>query len=278
MCGETRQNCPKFKMKEYFLGLSGRTDRMKLWRLSLSSLIVALGVLAFSNRFAIGRSTSSGSSPNTSTPDLSGFWQLKFDSENVPRASLAPVAAGVDQDSQARRDMYAIRWCNHLGMPLIMGVPSPLDIRQGRTEVAIASEAVSAARHIYIDGRGHPDMNTYDPQSNGHSIGHWEGDALVVDTVGFSDRGVTSIPGGGFRTADSQLTERFRLLEGGKRLSVVFTWEDPKVFSKPHTYEFRYYKAPAGTYAREYFCDASNADRAKFLSETPQAVSKASSQ
>jgi hypothetical protein len=169
MCGETRQNCPKFKMKEYFLGLSGRTDRMKLWRLSLSSLIVALGVLAFSNRFAIGRSTSSGSSPNTSTPDLSGFWQLKFDSENVPRASLAPVAAGVDQDSQARRDMYAIRWCNHLGMPLIMGVPSPLDIRQGRTEVAIASEAVSAARHIYIDGRGHPDMNTYDPQSNGHS-------------------------------------------------------------------------------------------------------------
>ena len=136
-------------------------------------------------------------------------------------------------------------------------------------EVAIASEAVSAARHIYTDGRGHPDVATYDAQSNGHSIGHWEGDALVVDTVGFSEQGVTRIPGGGFRTENSHLTERYRLLDGGNELSVIFSWEDPKVFAKPHTYEFRYYRAPAGTYAREYFCDASNAERAKFLSEPP---------
>jgi hypothetical protein len=113
-------------------------------------------------------------------------------------------------------------------------------------------------------------MDTYDPQSNGHSIGHWEGDTFVVDTVGFSDKGVTSIPGGGIRTESSHLVERYRLLDGGTRLSVVLTWEDPKVFSKPHTYEFRYYRAPEGAYAREYFCDASNEERAKFLTEAPQ--------
>ena len=116
-------------------------------------------------------------------------------------------------------------------------------------------------------------MDTYDPQSNGHSIGHWEGDSLVVDTIGFSDRGVTSIPGGGIRTADSHLTERYRLLDGGRILSVVFAWEDPKIFLKPHVNEFRYYRAPAGTYAREYFCDSSNAERAKFLSEPPAVIS-----
>ena len=205
----------------------------------------------------------------SSQPDLSGFWQLQFDSKNIPKASLTAAAAEAGAESQYRRDMYAIRWCNHLGMPSLMESSAPLDIRQGSVEVAIASEAVSAARHIYTDGRGHPDVATYDAQSNGHSIGHWEGDALVVDTVGFSEQGVTSIPGGGFRTENSHLTERYRLLDGGSELSVIFSWEDPKVFAKPHTYEFRYYRAPAGTYAREYFCDASNAERAKFLSEPP---------
>jgi hypothetical protein len=231
-------------------------------------LIMPVTLLGFSERPAHGQAVKPGAS--NSTPDLSGFWELRFDSENVPRAALTPAMAEADADAQAKRDMYAIRWCNHGGMPFLMGAPSPLDIRQGHIEVAIVSEAVSAARHIYVSGVGHPNMDTYDAQSNGHSIGHWGGDTLVVDTIGFSDKGVTSIPGGGIRTENSHLTERYRLLDGGKRLSVVFTWEDPKVFSKPHTYEFRYYRAPAGTYAREYFCDSSDPERARFLTEPPQ--------
>ena len=117
-----------------------------------------------------------------------------------------------------------------------------------------------------------PDV--FDPLANGHSIGHWEGSTLVVDTVGFSTEGVTGIPGGGRRTPDSHLVERYRLLDGGNRLSVVFTWEDPKVFQKPHTYEYRYYKAPKGTEAREYDCNASDAARAKFLLDPPGATLK----
>jgi hypothetical protein len=204
-----------------------------------------------------------------SRPDLSGFWQLEFDSENVPPAVLTPDAAERESNKQYQHDLYAIRWCNHVGMPALMQTPAPIDIRQGSIEIAIASEAVAAARHIYTDGRNHPDMAIYDNQSNGHSVGHWEGDVLVVDTVGFSDKGVTRIPGGGFRTENSHLTERYRLLSGGKQLAVTFTWQDSKVFAKPHTYEYRYNRAPAGTYAREYFCDASNAERAKFLSGPP---------
>ena len=248
-----------------------RTD-VKLQRRIFFSLIVLSSIFGLSGISALGQTPKTSSPRTTPVPDLSGFWELRYDSENVPRASLTPAMAEADPDAQARRDATAIRWCNHVGMPFLMGVSSPLDIRRGRVEVAIASEAVSAARHIYTSGLGHPNMDTYDPQSNGHSIGHWEGDTLVVDTIGFSDQGVTSIPGGGIRTPDSHLVERFRLLDGGKRLSVVFTWEDPKVFSKPHTYEFRYYRAPVGTYAREQFCDASDAERAKFLMEPPQPV------
>lgn len=242
---------------------------MKTPHYTVCFLILAVALSCSSGSVAFGQVSDRGSS----IPDLSGFWQLKFDSENVPAASLTTLAAQADSEAQYRHDMYAIRWCNHIGMPAMMGAPSAIDIRQGHAEIAIASEAVSAARHIYLDGQGHPKMETYDPQSNGHSIGQWEGDTLVVDTIGFSDRGVTSIPGGGVRTPDSHLVERYRLLDGGKILSVIFTWEDPKIFLKPHTYEFRYYRAPAGTYAREYLCDSSNAERAKFLSESPAVIS-----
>lgn len=241
---------------------------MKLGGFSIRWLVLALTVGTPAN-WAAGQATHAVSKAAVSGPDLSGFWQLRFDGRNIPKAMLTSGAAAADPQAQYRHDLYAIRWCNHLGMPSLMDTSSPLDIRQGSVEVAIASEAVSAVRHIYIDGRGHPDMATYDAQSNGHSIGHWEGSALVVDTVGFSSRGVTSIPGGGFRTENSHLIERYSLLDGGSRLSVIFTWEDATVFAKPHTYEFRYYRVAAGTFAREYFCDASNAERAKFLGGPP---------
>ena len=103
----------------------------------------------------------------------------------------------------------------------------------------------------------------------GDSIGRWEGDTLVVDTAGFNDEGVTRIPGGGRRTPKSHLVERFRLVNGGKQLSVVFTWQDPGVFAKPHVYEYRYYRAPKGSEAREFNCDASDEARAKFLLGQP---------
>lgn len=235
----------------------------------VQQVIVVLSLSAIIGSWASPQYAHAQSKETTSRPDLSGFWQLRFDSENVPPASLTVDATEKQSQRQYEHDLYAIRWCNHVGMPALMQTPTPIDIRQGSIEIAIASEAVAAARHVYIDGRRHPDMATYDNQSNGHSIGHWAGDVLVVDTLGFSDKGVTSIPGGGFRTETSHLTEQYRLLSGGRELAVTFTWQDSKVFAKPHTYEFRYVRAPAGTYAREYFCDASNAERAKFLSGPP---------
>ena len=208
-----------------------------------------------------------------SEPNLSGYWELRFDSRNVPTASLLPQAAREISSATGRRDVFAIRWCHHLGMPFIMGDQdsAPIDILQGRFETAIVAQPVSAARHIYTDGRTHPNPDNYDATTNGHSVGHWEGDTFVVDTIGFNDLGATSIPGGGKRTATSHLVERYRLLDGGKRLSVVFTWEDPNEFSKPHTYEYRYYRAAKGATARESFCDSSDEERGRFLLEQPAA-------
>ena len=210
-----------------------------------------------------------------STPTLSGFWELRFDSANVPPATLTAAMAAEDPAVQFKHDMNAVRWCHFLGLPYVMGV-SPIDIVQNLNgkEVLITTPVRNPSRHIYTDGRTHVSAETFDPVSGGNSIGHWEGDTLIVDTIGFSSEGVTRIPGGGRRTPDSHLVERFRLLDGGNRLSVVFTWEDPKVFQKPHTYEFRYYRAPKGTEPREYDCNASDEARAKYLLGSPGSASK----
>ena len=198
-------------------------------------------------------------------PDLSGYWELRYDSMSVSAASLTTQGAA-STATQSRNDLEAIRWCNNLGVPFIMGDRSPLDIRQSPTVIGIVAKAPSSTRYIYTDGRTRPAKEDYEPVTNGYSVGHWEGDTLVVDTVGFNDRGATSIPGGGVRTADSHLTERYRLLQSGNRLSVTFTWEDPKIFQKPHTYEFRYYKTAVVGEPRVYPCDAGDRERAAFLS------------
>jgi hypothetical protein len=197
-------------------------------------------------------------------PDLSGYWELRYDSFSVPAASLidSGVAAAA---TQARNDLEAIRWCNNLGVPYMMGDRSPLDIRQSPNVIGMVAKPPSSTRYIYTDGRSHPAKDEYDPTTNGHSIGHWEGETLIVDTNGFNDRGATRIPGGGIRTPDSHLTERYRLRDGGNRLSVTFTWEDPKVFQTPHTYEFRYYRIPAISEPRVFACDANDMERANFL-------------
>ena len=206
----------------------------------------------------------------SAVPNLSGFWELGFDSRNVPPASLTATAAAADRVTQAKHDADAIRWCHFFGVPYVMG-QSPIDIVQNTNgkEIAITFPVRNPGRHIYTDGRQHVNPDVFDPASNGHSIGHWKGDTLVVDTVGFSDEGILAIPGGGRRSMTSHLVERYKLLNNGQRLSVLFTWEDPNVFAKPHTYEFRYYKAPPGTEAREFDCAASDEERTKFLTGTP---------
>lgn len=210
-----------------------------------------------------------------SVPDFSGYWELRADSKHVTEASVTPegkalAASYMPKVTDGNILTHASRWCQHLGVPFIMGDSAPLSILQTKTEMAIIAEVQSAARHIYLDGRSFPGAEVFDPTTNGFSVGHFEGDVLVVETQGFNAYGNPGIPGGGARTPNSKLTERFQLKEGGEQLSVTFTWEDPKMFTKPHTYDFTYYRAPPDTYALEYFCDASDPLRAKTAEQPPQ--------
>ena len=230
----------------------------------------------FSNRTAciifaaaIGIASAHAQQTKGATPNLTGYWQLQFDSRNVPRAQLTPKAASANQEELAKHDMQEIRWCHLLGIPYLM-TTSPLQIAQNNTgkEIAIIFSTRNPGRHIYLD-RPKPNPETYDATSTGYSSGKWEGETLVVDTMGFDEEGLTAIPGGGRRTKDSHLTERFKLIAGGSQLSVVSTWTDPNTFTTPQTYEFRYYRAPKGFEMPNVDCDPANESRAKFLLNAP---------
>lgn len=208
---------------------------------------------------------------------LSGFWELSFDSRNVPASDLLPTVTRAKIDAHAKADAKAVRWCNLLGLQFLMDSGRPLDIREGKSAVIIAAENYLAPRYLYLNRTKHVGDDVFDPSTLGDSIAHWEGDTLVVDTVGLHpERGITAIPGGGYRTETSHLSERYKLLKGGAVLSVTFTWTDPKVFRTPHTYEFHYYRLPADYEPRLWLpCEPFDETRAKFLEPVKSAASKA---
>ena len=203
------------------------------------------------------------------SPDLSGFWERKDDvgggsfggilEKIIPKASLRPEFVEANRRENARQNAgdvvaFSSRWCQSNRYPFFMQHSAIWDIVQTPDELVQVPEVHTFARHIYLDGRKHPAPDNLIPSINGNAIGRWEGDTLIVDTIGFVPGGAT--PGGGRIGANTHLVERFNVLEGGKKLRVVFTWEDPAIYVKPHTYEFIYHKSDPGTYALEEYCHA----------------------
>ena len=207
--------------------------------------------------------------------DLSGYWMLPpdpRDGRNIPAASLVATVTRRQLDDAARHDRDAVRYCNQVGLPSMMGLGSPYNIKVSPTLMVIVTEYAAAQnRWIYLNRSQHVPTDEYELGVYGDSIGRWEDNTLVVETT-MQDpaKGIISIPGGGFRTATSKLVERFRLLKNGQVLSVTSTWTDPAVFRTPHTYEYRYNRM-----TRDYEgrlgsgCDPYDDERTAFLTGTP---------
>lgn len=121
-----------------------------------------------------------------------------------------------------------------------------------KDEIVFAGER-GGVRHIYMDGRPHPTHRA--PTPAGHSVGRYEGGVLVVETVGMT---AGTVAAGGFRTPETKLTERFEISADGRRLTITYTWEDPKIYQRPHTFQYFMERLPPGSYALEEWCDASD--------------------
>src|SRR5207244_2023490 len=128
------------------------------------------------------------------------------------------------------REDSAAANCLPPGMPGIMGQPYPMEFLMTPGLVTIVIEAYQQVRHIYTDGRPLP--ADPDPKFHGTSIGRWEGDTLVVETVGFSPQ--TQIAANTPHSGKMKIVERFTLLDPDA-MSIETTITDPEALAAPFT-------------------------------------------
>ena len=131
--------------------------------------------------------------------------------------------------------------CNPYGMPRMMTVASyPVEILQTPGQITIVTEAFSEVRRVYLDRPQLP-IDEVPPGYYGHSVGRWEGDTLVIDTVGIKE----SVPGynGLPHSSQMRIVERMRLVAPDV-LHDQITIHDPVVLEKPFTYTLGYRRLP----------------------------------
>jgi hypothetical protein len=117
--------------------------------------------------------------------------------------------------------------CWPAGLPLIMTRVWPIAMIQMPTAIYMISGFMNSVRTIYLDGRPHTDPDVVIRGFNGESIGHWEGDTLVVDTTSFVDHHhwIDS----GIPASDAlHIVERIRSINKGDTLEIEYTMTDPK--------------------------------------------------
>lgn len=200
------------------------------------------------------------------TPDLSGIWtgggpigDISTGLVEGEEIVLLPEAQALMDSRTSSQDPEAN--CLPTGVPRI--APYPWRILQTppygpATHLYFIFEGnVHSYRQIFMDGRGHPPADELDPTWYGHSIGHWDGDTLVVDTVGFNEEFWFDFLGHP-HTDQLHVIERYTRTSYGK-LENVTTIIDPGAYAKPFTIKFTAQLHP-GWDIMEYVCNENNQD------------------
>jgi hypothetical protein len=189
-------------------------------------------------------------------PNIEGFWAAKIEAtrsgqaliDELPKSAVlindtgaGELAAG-DFDGlkltpaaieEVRRYDFADELkrentCNAPTVAFFMQAPFPMEIYQSAGLVVFKMEYYDLYRVVFLDGRQHPPATAPHSRS-GHSTGHWEGDALVVDTTHISSG---TFMNNGFNHSESlHMVERFRVSPDGGTLWLTQTYDDPQVFT-----------------------------------------------
>jgi hypothetical protein len=136
------------------------------------------------------------------------------------------------------------------GMPSMMVAMFPMEVLQTPGQVTIVQEAYNQVRRIYLDEKQIP-IEDAEPGYWGHSVGHWEGDTLLVDTVGIKEK---------VRFRGVPHSDQMRIHERIHMVSADFfedriTIEDPVYLTQPWTFSYEYKRLPHYKML-EYVCDS----------------------
>jgi hypothetical protein len=149
--------------------------------------------------------------------------------------------------------------CNRVpGIPQADLLSEPIKIIQAPRETVILYEAGNSHRQVFTDGRALPKEFDF-PAYFGYSVGHWEGDTLVVETAGFNDK--TPLDAMGRPHGERlRVTERYRRRDFG-HLDIETTFDDPQFYTKPFTIKVPH-NLMADSDVFEAFCFENEKDRA----------------
>jgi len=173
--------------------------------------------------------------PDARASTIAGIWQALGSPYDRTQAALhlplTDKAKAIAADFNVEKDPFID--CVPPPVPDALSTPylHAIIVNDDDT-ITLREEYWEIDRTVYMDGRGHPENG---PRTNqGHSIGRWDGDVLVVDTTLFEDHGYgngSGIPNG----AQKHMVERYALTDGGTTLTIDYALEDPEYLTGPVT-------------------------------------------
>jgi len=225
--------------------LNGKPELSGLWQAERTSLREYASVLG--NDFTAVQIDTHDITKNV----LNIFWGLKPEEE-----PLSAEGAAAYKRHQENPLQYPHTQCLPDGVPADLFVMT-FKMIEAPNEIVMLTEIGSPPRQIYTDGRSLP--KNPDPTWMGYSVGKWQGDTLVVETVGLNDRGW--LDGFGHpRSEAMRMTERYHRRDFG-HMDLEITFDDAKYYTRPFTIKAGLKLIPDSDIL-EYLCAENEKDRA----------------
>src|SRR6266571_812090 len=170
-------------------------------------------------------------------PDMTGVWyggsSADLSKDTIPGQPMVLTPYGLQRYKTVDHAKDPNTACLPPGPARMIMMLHPTMLVQRADIVVFLSESQNVFRIIYTDGRPHPEDVMDYPEWAGNSIGRWEGDTLVVDTVSLKEH--TWLDTSGHEHSDKlHMTEKFRLADRNT-LEMIVTYDDPVFFAKPFT-------------------------------------------
>jgi hypothetical protein len=230
-------------------------------RLDISLVDYQFGTLGDGREFRIDQlsphPTPSGPTPRmpNGKPDLSGVWYAQRPVDPGKPEPLPWAQALLKERAENNAKDAPGAHCMPRGITNAGALFPYRLVQTASMLILLFEDDIPSHRQVFLDGRSHPkDM---DPRWMGHSVGHWEGETLVVDTVGFDDRSWLTAQGHP-HTEMMHVIERFHRPDLG-HLEIEFTIDDPGTYARPWTIK-RVSDLDTKDEVGEYVCTENNKD------------------
>jgi Carboxypeptidase regulatory-like domain len=186
-------------------------------------------------------------------PDLSGLWYGPLPSASMPELLPSAAAVAKERIDNNLKDSPGAR-CLPFNVSLVNLFLNRL-VQTRDLLITVVEYDIPGYRQVYLDGRAHP--KDLEPSWTGHSVGTWDGDTLVVETVGFNDK--TWLGDASPHTDKRKVTTRLRRPDLG-HLEIETTFDDPGSMKSPWKTKGVATLAPPNEEILEFICNENNQD------------------